>query len=279
MGELLQAAWERQAGEPNRWYQRFEHFRLLGPQRSLLAVLNVERSANGRERARGTPGRWREAAERWSWRARAEAWDKYVSDQAAAQVEAERLRIEAEWRRKAMGPAETLGRLAEHGRSDIGRYFKIVERWTENPLPSEEVLEEREVIRLVEGEDGEDEVAIVEYRVRKVALDTDALVDPQRSWLVKKFTDSPKNGLSIELLDPQSALVHIGKHLKLFTEQMEHSVSVATQPAEYTDLKETQLDQLIYNLLAASSEGDPGGSADGEAAPEGEPGPDAPGPA
>jgi hypothetical protein len=68
--------WERQPGENNRWYARFEEFRLAGPSRSLLGAVNAERRRKGRPTARSTPQAWAASARRWRWRERAEAWDE-----------------------------------------------------------------------------------------------------------------------------------------------------------------------------------------------------------
>ncbi len=127
--------------------------------------------------------------------------------------------IEARMAELTIGAKEVLKRLSEQASGDLGAYFKISERWSEWPLPSEEILAEERFVKIVHGE----EVEGTHYLVRKVVLDMDAVVDPARSRLVKKFADSPKNGLAIELHDPQAALVHIGRHLKLFTDVQEHT--------------------------------------------------------
>ena len=101
----------------------------------------------------------------------------------------------------------------------MGFFFKVSERWTQEPLPSEEILEEEER-----------EVAIGDriemrmfYRVKKVALDMDKLLDPEYSHRVKKFTDSPKGGLGVELYSAVDAQTKVGQHHKLFTEVVEHT--------------------------------------------------------
>jgi hypothetical protein len=45
-------AWERQPGEPNRWFERFDAYRLAGPARSLLGSVNAERLARGAAKGR-----------------------------------------------------------------------------------------------------------------------------------------------------------------------------------------------------------------------------------
>lgn len=139
-----------------------------------------------------------------------------------------------------MGTDEVLLRLSEQARGDIGVFFKITERWTEEPLPTQEILEEKEVADA----DGN---SIRLYLVRQVCLDTDKLVDPRYSHLVKRFGDSPRNGLSIELYDGQAALTLIGKHLNMFRERVEHS-GPGGGPIELHD--STPNDQRLAALMA-----------------------------
>lgn len=68
--------WDRLEGEPNQWYDRFERFRLLGPNRTLIATYNGERAEAGKSVIRRYPGAWDKVAGRWRWWERAEAWDE-----------------------------------------------------------------------------------------------------------------------------------------------------------------------------------------------------------
>ena len=68
--------WEQQLGEPNRWYARFESFRLAGPSRSLLGSVNADRLARGGNRSRSLPQAWAKNAKRWRWRERRRAFHK-----------------------------------------------------------------------------------------------------------------------------------------------------------------------------------------------------------
>jgi hypothetical protein len=81
--------WEQVKGESNRWYARFESFRLIGPNRSLLAAVNADRVARGVNRTRSVPQGWAKNAKHWHWRERAEAWD------AAQRLEARQSRARA----------------------------------------------------------------------------------------------------------------------------------------------------------------------------------------
>ena len=69
--------WEPQPGEPNRWYARFESFRLAGPNRSLLATVNAERQQRRGRKSKSIPQAWAKNAHKWRWRERAEEWDEY----------------------------------------------------------------------------------------------------------------------------------------------------------------------------------------------------------
>jgi hypothetical protein len=117
----------------------------------------------------------------------------------------------AEERRAVTGSQRTLRvaaskaaeRLVEQATGDIGSFFVTQEYWTDDPLPSAEILEE---------EYRTDEVLGIKrkmYRVRRTAFDTSALADPKRARQIKKFSDSPRSGLSIELYDAQRAVESI----------------------------------------------------------------------
>ena len=102
-----------------------------------------------------------------------------------------------------MGANEALGILADHARADIGVFFKIVEEWTFYPLPTYDILGQKEV---VDDTDEKNPKTRISYWVRHVAIDTDKLVDPAYSHLLREFSDSPKNGISIRLHDKQAAI-------------------------------------------------------------------------
>jgi len=87
-----------------------------------------------------------------------------------------------------------------HG--DLGTFFKPVDEWMFNPLPEYEILDEREVM----DETVDPPKKRVSYRVRHVVLDMDKVLDPRYSWLIKKFSNSRKSGLSIEVYDKAAAI-------------------------------------------------------------------------
>lgn len=69
--------WDRLPREPNRWYDRFERFRLMGSNRAIIGVYNGEREKNGKPRCASVPPPWNVAAHTYNWRERAEAWDEH----------------------------------------------------------------------------------------------------------------------------------------------------------------------------------------------------------
>jgi phage terminase small subunit len=144
---------------------------------------------------------------------------------------------------KAMGADEVLTRLAEQARADFKNYAKVVERWTRWPLPSEEIIQDEERIEEVDGK----QVRRIYYLVRKTVLDLDALTD-DRARLIKEFTDSPKHGIQVKLLDSQAALFKIGQKHGLFTDRSELNVNLRVEGL--TEL----LDRLYGNAAGGSQD-------------------------
>jgi phage terminase small subunit len=124
--------------------------------------------------------------------------------------------IKARLNQNAMTTDEVLNRLAAQSRADLGVFFRLSERWTEHPSPTQEVLDSS-----IETDEKGHQITL--YKVRAVVLDTDKLLDPHYSHLIKKFSDTPRNGLSIELHDVQGALELIGRNLGMFKDKVELS--------------------------------------------------------
>jgi hypothetical protein len=112
-----------------------------------------------------------------------------------------------------------IARLNQHADADIRQFFKVQERWTEHPLPSDEILGEEEREMPV-GFDGEIMTKVF-YLVRRIVLDMHAIMDPTKSRLIKEYTDSPKDGIRVRIHDSQAALVLLGKHRQLFTDKLD----------------------------------------------------------
>lgn len=116
-----------------------------------------------------------------------------------------------------MSADEVLKRLAVIGRSEIGVFFKVTDEWMFNPPPTSEILDQKEVT----DDTGEKPVKRISYRVRRVIIDLDKVMDPQYSHLIKEFSDHGRKGMSIKLHDAKSAQELIGKHHRLFAERVE----------------------------------------------------------
>jgi phage terminase small subunit len=105
-----------------------------------------------------------------------------------------RAAIDARLKEKAMGADEVLARLAEQGRMTIADFV------LEDAMPT------------FDKEGNQTGEVIV------VGLNWPAI--RKHGHLIKSLANTP-NGPRIELHDGQAALVHIGKHLKLFTDQVD----------------------------------------------------------
>jgi hypothetical protein len=121
--------WDRREGEPTKWYTRFEAYRLMGSNRSLLGTVNSEPGKEGQKRtSQNIPNSWRTAAEKWEWKVRAEAWDMREARREAAAVaawkerewaEEEQARIE--WRAKRKQLAQGLFSKAAEALTKLGK--------------------------------------------------------------------------------------------------------------------------------------------------------------
>jgi hypothetical protein len=141
--------WDRQLGEPNLWFGRFERYRLSGPKRSLLATLNAERTENGLARKTRLPGAWNRAFEHWRWRQRAEAWDEQERCKALA---AHTQEVE-EMNRRHIQEAQALQNKAlqrlkdlhldELSGADVLRYFVEATKLERTARGEPETIEER----------------------------------------------------------------------------------------------------------------------------------------
>lgn len=160
-----------------------------------------------------------------------------------------------------MSADEALALQAEIARADLGTFFKVVEEWMLNPLPSYEILEEKEEI--VSIEDGGQEKR-VSYLVRHVVLDTAKIVDPRYSHLLHKFTDSKRTGLSIETYDKQAAIRDVLKVHGKFTEKVDLSNSDGSLQPNEDVIYERLLERIQKRLAGDGPEGASGVPANSE---------------
>ena len=89
----------------------------------------------------------------------------------------------------AMSADEVMMRLAEHARASMEQFFKI-------------------------------------SKTGRVTLDFEKARKAGVLFLIKSYSNSPKNGVVIELHDSQAALVQLGKYHKLFTDKVDVAVDV-----------------------------------------------------
>jgi hypothetical protein len=204
--------WERLPDEPNRWFGRFERYRLMGPGRSIQGACNRERVGKGRKESADAPGSWRNASKSWHWIERAEAWDQYLVDEAAAAVE-------AKWAADVMGPTEVLSRLSTEGRVNIGDFL------TTKRVP---LRDKKGFLRDADGN-------VMFEETWDISL---AMVH-SHGHLVKSIT-ATQYGPRIELYDGQAALVQMGKHHKLFVDVQEQNGEIHHVEMTLAEWKEQQ---------------------------------------
>lgn len=168
-----------------------------------------------------------------------EAVAAYVKAGLEWQTAQERRDVEAAQRRIRRAAPKAADRIVEQVGADIGEFFKVVERWTDSPLPSYEIIETRK------GED-EDGQPITEYLVRGVVLDVEKLKDPRYSRWVREFSDSPKNGLGLKLWDSLRAAESI-----LDRADVETAAKSETRVEGEVGLDEGTLDRLDQALMQA----------------------------
>jgi len=225
--------WERQAWESAADFRSFRFYFDQEPPRSVDEAFRRWRLQRGYKEATyfRAPGLWRRRSlgqdrngnripGSLTWRERADAWDAHLTELANAKVE-------REWGRLAMQKAEVLGRLAQQARASIADFY----------------IEQAQPILDGEGqpvfdEDGNPLITIV------TTLDWDAL--RKNGHMIKSLTPT-RYGTKVEMYDGQSALVHIGRHLKLFTDQVDvTSLGKAIQDTE--NLTDDQFKRTLTQL-------------------------------
>lgn len=75
--------WEQMDKEPQRWFNLFNDFRLLGPNRTLRKLYRNKREQRGMPdipQNYGAPSNWAHYYRDWRWKERAEAWDEVVRE-------------------------------------------------------------------------------------------------------------------------------------------------------------------------------------------------------
>jgi len=119
-------AWERQEGETATAYGAFEHYRRLGPGRSLQAAWEQyftrpgTRQQRGNREARHFPGYWARWSARWRWQARVAAWDEQVAALARDQELDRELRARVEQQEEEIRQRQLMREEARAARA-VGR--------------------------------------------------------------------------------------------------------------------------------------------------------------
>lgn len=99
MSDEQQQPWGRLEGEPDRWYRRYERYRLMEPVRSIAAVYQEEHAEQEEsastdvKRRLKVPGEWYKVAEQWRWDERVAAWDSYLDAEIEKTIATERKKV------------------------------------------------------------------------------------------------------------------------------------------------------------------------------------------
>lgn len=73
----LPRIWERQEGDKSMWFDRFEIYRMLGPERNVSKAFQAYKAKYGVASKSNSCDRWSVEARRNNWKARADAWDDF----------------------------------------------------------------------------------------------------------------------------------------------------------------------------------------------------------
>lgn len=133
----------------------------------------------------------------------------------------------------AMQADEVLLRLADHARGSIEEFIDIgcdEARLAEIEIELEktkELARDGDLLDSVKADLRKEISRLIEVRERFLSqvyrLNLDKAERNGKLHLVKKLKQPEKGGVELELHDPQTALVHLGRHHKLFTDKMEHT--------------------------------------------------------
>jgi hypothetical protein len=119
-----QNPWDRLEGEPFMWFDRFDYYRMLGPERTIGGANRVYCEERGKKYTKNGAYHWRKIAEEWRWQERAEAFDIHIRN--------ERLRAEEEERAKMLREHISMARsMWGFGLTELKRMLK--EETTLNP--------------------------------------------------------------------------------------------------------------------------------------------------
>lgn len=176
----------------------------------------------------------------YAWVARADRFDEI---QQAAQTAA----YEASWRAKIMGEAEVLGRLSDMGRASV--------------LPFIRISDSGAVYFDFSDPDATNYFHLIKKVKTKRSRRMEGRGENSEQW--------EDEWVEVELHDAQAALVNIGRHHKLFTDQQSISGTIRKEldPAEKNLLEEqnrslSKLAEALGEILSGT-----GGEEDGAVVP------------
>ncbi len=151
--------------------------------------------------------------------------------------------IRAEIENRSLKTAEGLAILGVQARGSVGTFFKIQLRWTEVPLPAEEIVDEQDTTST-------SGAVVKSYLVKRVVVDLDKVFNPEFGKLVKRFSSNPRTGFSIELYDSQAAVIKLLEAAGVF-KQISQNLNV-----DISTLTNDQLDRIARgeNPLAVLAE-------------------------
>lgn len=145
-----------------------------------------------------------------------------------------------------MSADEALALQTEIANADMGVFHKVIDEWMFFPPPSSEILAEQEVI---DDTDPEKPIKRISYRVRRVVLDMDKVIDPRYSHLIHEFSDSRRSGLKIKTYDKQAAIRDVLKVHGKFTEKVDLTNSDGSLKPE--TMKPSEIAERVAALLKA----------------------------
>lgn len=228
---------EKLQSESKRAYAAFHDYLVMGAHRSLRKLLErYQGEDHPPTKSWGTISTWSVI---FQWVKRSDLFDEMNRKRAEEA-------IEAKWREYLMGKTEVLGRLSEQARVNIADFVTV------------KLVPTSLIIPLKNDDDEEDELpATIEQGgfVQVVELNWDAI--REKGHLIKSVTNT-KYGPRIELHDGQSALIHVGRTHRLFTDTVNSFVEHKNSPEDNERSQEfsrsvSALAQAIREILPGES--------------------------
>lgn len=211
MSETEHHIWDQIECESDRWFQRFEAFRLDGVGRTVMAIYLAEWRKR-REKAskslspepKAFPGAWEKAVKNFNWRIRAAAWDQYLSEQKEAA-------IEEKWQAEIMKQTEILGRMSQIGRVNIADFVELGDDGHITGLNQEFLKENGHLVKRITSSKGKTNSIGIELRSGHEALEWlgQYLGLTNNKSITMSFDLSKLSTRQLELLAEGKDLLHV----------------------------------------------------------------------